>query len=640
MKNIEINLLLLSLVLTAFSFKEINAQSLNGVWNGTMRMEQKYEGEMGIGEKKVNITITDNRARGTVQTNGELIIGGKLLCTGSCSGAGVAELHEVIIDYVDSTYRIHAVSPSYTCTHAGSYCDTSTTDGHGHELDVIASDIRLNNNPNVLTGSKTEVTDASGAGTVTTTVTWNLVRSIDVELIVTPENYNNWLPEPGQNELTKGTVIKINLKVYGRNGQPPTLKAKSFELRLSNTSNEPGITINAPLVPLFTLPDLRFLPQANAAIGEQFQLVKVECNDGINGNISIGAFDGGAYSTLTAVAILEDNTRIEGHLLISGGNTEIPIPKRPANSKIATAWLNAHNNPTDTYDDESSAGNSNNGDGLTAYEEYRGVISKGRFKRLDPQEKELGVVMKPGEVALFTDGIGWFENATGLKIIRFDAGEIGANRMLNKNHLTAHSYDQYALRLLKGHVRRNILGRAEGGPEIPKNVKRVIIDYNQIVQMQSDLEREARLQNITLPFNLQEMVAKTVAHELGHGINIHHHGNHELTELDQWIENGDPVRIFLPRASAEVTDRRYRIVGTIGRTGGQQSGDIFCIMCYNPCFDYSLKENNNFYTFYIVPLLPLGNLMCNDAAGTDINATSYYFGDATIGNCLSRIKLK
>ncbi|HNU16054.1 MAG TPA: hypothetical protein PKI55_16515 [Chitinophagaceae bacterium] len=588
-----------------------------------------------------NLNFTDDKGTGNVTLHSELYIGGKKAEVTDCSGGGKAELHEVAVDEYENIYRIHAIGPG--CTGTTTFLlDGGRTEVYGPEFtDIIVSDERLTTK-NVLAGTRTTMQDMGpGLGTVTTTITWHLAReSSEDELIITPENYNDWMPEPGTNELIKGSTIKIGLKVHGQNGRPLTSRVRSFEVKLSNTSREPGITLNAPLTPLTTLPDLQFLPQSNTGLADEFQSATIQCTNGESASIVIAAFDGGAYTTLTAEAVMQDNSRLTGHLLISGGNTETPIPKRPANSKIAEKWLIAHNNPADLYDDESSAGNSNNGDGLTAYEEYRGVIARGRHKRLEPDKKELGVIMKPGEAALFRIGIEWLENATGLKVIRFDEGEIGTDRRLNKNFETAHSYDQYALRLLQKHVRRGVWGRAEGGPGLPKDVIRVKVDYNQIAQWLTVLEREAQLSNISVPFNLEELVAKTVAHELGHGVSIPHHGNQELNQFRLVVYENDPVRIYRPRASGEITNRPDSVKGLVGKQHNQQSGDIFCIMCYNPCFDYSLVETGNFYKFYIVPLLPVGSSMCNDPAGVDINASPYYFGDAEKGNCLSRIKLK
>lgn len=668
MKKVLIFILcVITVVSPASSRKEIkpNKVTMRGEsrWSGTITMEESFTGEIGTSQRHVTVSFvdalptlnrddgttyiynfTDDKGTGSVTSHAETFVGGKKWTTTDCSGGGRSELHEVVVNEEDNTYSIHAIGPGCSgeiVSHMG-----DTIRPYGPEFSDISIYDQQLVNKNLLAGTESTTDDVSGAGTVTRTIRWSLARSTNnIELIVTPEDYDNWLPEPGQNELIKGTVIKINLKVYGRNGQPPTLKAKAFELRLSNTSNEPGITINAPLVPLTTLPDLRFLPQANTAIGEQFQIAKVECNDGINGNISIGAFDGGAYSTLTAVAILEDNSPIEGHLLISGGNTEIPIPKRPAGSNIGVAWLVLNNNPGDMDDIETSTGNTNNGDGLTAYEEYRGVISEGGFRRLDPRKKELGVKMKRGEFPVFSDGLSKFENASGIKVIRFGENEIGVDRKLNKNHLTAHIYGQYALFLQTGTLESD-LGKSFGSPAIPKQVSKVVISPNNISQSYQDRLAEANTMNTNLSYTDKDLFAAVTAHELTHSVNVRHHGSLAPNSLNLNITAArTSVRIF-DYMGIEILRRSYPITGRGGDTGNEQSGDVNCFMLNNFLCDWAVKTTPDSMFFYQVPIIPLGTKLCNNKVGTGLNALKdangnyKYFGDAANGNCLSQIQLK
>ena len=238
------------------------------------------------------------------------------------------------------------------------------------------------------------------------------------------------MPEPGTNELIKGNDLNIELHLQDIGGGSPTVKAKAFELRLINTSKQPGICLNAPLTPSAPKPDLRFLPQDNATISQQEQFIKIPCEDGENGEAVIGSFDGGGWTILTAEAILENNTRIKGVLMQDKTKKEIPIPKNNAGGKIAERWLADNGRPGETDDKETSQGNRNNGDGLTAYEEYRGFISEGNFRRLDPDTKELGVKIKKTDLPLFSDGLQKFEFVTGFRIVRFYENEIPANRRI------------------------------------------------------------------------------------------------------------------------------------------------------------------------------------------------------------------
>ena len=623
------------LLLLTVTVQEMHGQpDVRGIWTGTLTMKQIYTGELGKSVLEISTNFVENRGTGVMQFDAEWKAAQGIHKV-TCAGRGNAELYHVNISEEDSnfsTYYIHVIGPDYTCSPPDENVPQNAKD-------VTVSGKVLTSNSNILSGTLTE-THESGTGPVTTIYTWRLSRSSNnAQLIVTPDNYDTWLPEPGRNEFMQGSVMKVSLKLFGANGQAPTVKAKSFEVRLLNTSNEPGTTINFPLAPQDQLPDLRFLPQANTTITEEFQFAQIQSANGTTAEISIAAYDGGAYTILTAQALLEDNTRLEGHLLISGGPTEVLIPKRPANSKIGTAWLAANGDPADTDDNETSAGNTNDGDGLSAYEEYRGIIYQGEFHRLDPQVKELGVWGKRTQLPLFSDGLTWFEDASGIKILRFYETEIGNDKRLNKNAGTANIFSQYVLKLEKNSLPTNILGRTDRGPAIPARVGTIFIDIDQAAQQYREVQQLAATNNIQMPYTFGELVAKTVGHEVGHGVNIKHHGQGTAVDLNATVSVPNP-QLHIYMNGNELTDPAYHLEGLAGKAREQASGDIFCMINYLPGYDWAIKEVNNVFYLYYVPLQSIGKLLCNSSAGTDFNSTPDFFGDATEGNCLGQIKLK
>src|SRR6185503_4125896 len=106
-----------------------------------------------------------------------------------------------------------------------------------------------------------------------------------------------------------------NLKVRSTNGQPLRVRVRGFELTLKNTSIEPGITINFHVSPRANqLPDLRFLPMGMGESISEDQSLYIRCNDGSTGYVKIGSYDGGGWTVLSAVAILENDIRLQGHL--------------------------------------------------------------------------------------------------------------------------------------------------------------------------------------------------------------------------------------------------------------------------------------------------------------------------------------
>lgn len=639
-------------------------------WTGTITMEVRYSGITGTSERKVTVhfadalptlhrniettdlTFTDDKGTGSVTYHADLIIEGKKMGTTDCQGSGESELHEVVIDEHEQVYHFHAISPA--CSGTSVSLLDGKTESYGPEFtDIQISDQPLGSSKNLLAGTKTTVSNLGGdLGTVTSTITWHLERvASDGVLIVTPQNYDNWMPEPGRNELTKGSVLNLTLKVQGRNGQPPTVKAKKFELRLSNTTREPGMTITAPLTSVGDLPDLRFIPQLNANISDEFQFMELKCTDGISGTASIAAFDGGGWSTLTVVAILDDETRIPGSLLIPGGPYDIAIPKTNPGSHIAVSWLDRNGNPGDNDDKETSPGNMNEGDGLSAYEEYRGVIAEGRFKRLDPQKKEMGVQLKRAELSLFSQGLSWFENATGIKVIRFIEMEIGTDRRLNKNTGWAHSFDQFVQHLVKGTIPGDAVG--ENQPiallsKIPAQSEKVVIDISKInrqYQLQVASLNAANRRygtNIRMPYSAAEDIANTVAHELAHGININHHGMPStVPNLTIPLQTVDVYHVYEDDGTTEIITRPFTVNGNIGRPGNDESGDISCIMAYTSLYQWAFRVGNDAsLNYYAVKLLPVGTTLCTSSAGTGINAHNKYFGDAVSGNCTGQMKLR
>ena len=580
----------------------------------------------------------------------------------SCNGQEVSDL-SVEFSEDKKTYWISFSTPGCPerISHEvknnihGNTESSSVNDRQGSQIILPADSAGqpVGNNPNSLSGTFEEIIPApndEGGGEIVTRANWSLTRgSSKPELIVTPysedADYDNWMPEPGANELINGNELKIELHLQETNGGSPTVKAKAFELRLINTSKQPGVCLNTPLNPSAPKPDLRFLPQDGATISPDGQFIKIPCEDGENGEVVIGSFDGGGWTILNAEALLENNTRVKGVLMQDKTKKDIPIPKNNAGGKIAERWLEDNGRPGETDDKETSQGNTNNGDGLSAYEEYRGIISEGRFRRLDPNTKELGVKVKKAELPLFSDGLQKFESVTGFKVVRFYENEIPTNRRINQNGSHANIYKQYVLNLETGSLPKKEIGKAFGSPGIPSVVNPVRFDLIKIHQVYQDNQADARQMNTTLPYTEKEFVAVVVAHELAHGVNAAHHGTIDPADLARntidtnSIPRSTPfVRVF----GYDGTECTYPCVigGTTGVPGNAESGDLSCIMAAITLCSWVAHETPTVTYFYEVPIIPLGTRLCTFPDGTGINAGGKYFGNATNGKCLEQIKFK
>ncbi|HWR32514.1 MAG TPA: hypothetical protein VN451_03240, partial [Chitinophagaceae bacterium] len=299
------------------------------------------------------------------------------------------------------------------------------------------------------------------------------------------------------------------------------------------------------------------------------------------------------------------------------------------------------------FDGEVSPVNTNNGDGLSAYEEYRGVMRLREYKRLSAKRKELGILTKESEIGIFSLGFSRFQDQSGILVILFDKSEIHDNRRLNKNTSYGHVFDQYVLRVNKGNTDvvdlygypRPAWGSAYGGPDIPARVTRIIVDVDKI----TSFYRTYSPGRPNLPYTSGDLIASTTAHEIGHGVGLPHHGL-PLPHLPGFTVPRDtvpPIRIFFERGSPEITSRPYTIIGSVGSPNNHESGNVSCFMCYRNKNQWMRRiAGNNEQHYYKVPDLPAGSLFCFDKQGTDINANNRYYGNAINGSCLGRIKLK
>ncbi|HET9744434.1 MAG TPA: hypothetical protein VFP97_01910 [Chitinophagaceae bacterium] len=595
-------------------------------------------------DETTELDFTDDKGTGSHTYHAEETIAGRK-CVTDCVSSARPQLHQVIVDEIDKVYHIEVVSPECegtTCADDGSPAPYNST------VSVQALDEPLGTSKDVLSGTKTETGDLpTGLGKFIRTTTWHLVRTAeaDVELIVTPKQYDTWLPEPGMNFTSPGSVLDVSLKLRGKNGTTTSKKATNFTLRLSNTSTEPGLTINFPVNSTNNSADLKFLKQADAIITDTAsQGMTILCRPARQtADFKIGAFDGGGWTILNAEAILEDNSTVQGRLLVSNGEMDIRIPKREPNSKIAEAWLKQYENPGEMDDKDSSKGNNNNGDGFTAYEEYRGVIAENNFKRFDPQKKELGVFGTQRNFLLFKEGINWFKMASQVEIVQFDIDrrEVAADGQINMNKKTAHDYDQFALHILDGGLNSGVVGRVYSqtrDPDIPANINMVVIDRDNVQSVYLELTNEARPDRIK--FTMNEYLAQTVAHELGHAVNIWHHGS-DITYNDTTVNTvSDSVRIF-DRNRNLITRRPYSLSSIGGDQGTVESGDMSCMLNYYPYYRWGYSFGADFAHIYNQePLLTLGKIFCKSKNGSGINATQLYFGDAARGNCLGQLKLR
>lgn len=463
-------------------------------------------------------------------------------------------------------------------------------------------------------------------------LTWVLVpdEPVEEELIVEVDDYDHWLPTAGKDEAANGSTVTIRAKVCAKDGGEPKQRAVLFRFALAEVSREPGIALNEPLANAKTTPDLVFEAGAAAEGGTVL-------DDGLTwllatkpvatAKAQVASRDWGAFGVVNVSATLEDGRVLQGHF-VGATDPDIRLPKRDPLSHIGDAWKQAtHYTGSDEDDLDEQNGNSHEGDGLTAYEEYRGLIIQGRHTRdqglLDPMKKDLVVENRIGAAA--KGGIGLFESASGIHLIELAPDGLPKNRLVNINRHTASRGEQYGLRLKQGAVEDGVAENrpAKVSPKTPKLSEEIVVDVDQLKTSYAGQAAAAKKGGVAMPFSLADSVDNTIAHEIGHGVSAPHHGLQTkydgksvvTVKMRDWpVIASDGVRLVATETSP------IELAGSIGRPGNDASGDTRCIMCYTNYYQWAaIGPEGGPYRFVKTAIEPQGKIFCTSAAPTGYN---------------------
>jgi len=516
------------------------------------------------------------------------------------------------------------------------------------------------------------------------------------ELIVSIPSYTTWLPEGGPDEVTRpsGKELEIRGTVQKKGGGAPKFPPDSITFTLLSRSSEPGVAMNFPQKSKLkspAKPDLRFDQDLNTP-----KSLQVADEDGASAHTTsapqdgkatalLSTYDWGGYGILQVTAVAADGTQLTGELDTDRSKTEIEIPKRTLPSQIGDSWKSDEGVPdgaSDLDDSETNpAGSGEPGDGLSLYEEYRGFILNGTHSRksqndhVDPLQKDVFVRNCIGGAA--DGGIRRFKQGSGLLVhSRIRDSELpggkgcpgnvpidDADRVINFNSSGAtHVVDEHALVMIQDSTAdANI---AEGGPGLPRQVNRVIIkDNNGIVGTTDDGEP-------VVDGDKRARYARTVAHELGHGVNVQHHGDGDMRHVE-WRDVGG---IIVEQGVEYQKDKSYTPVGPareivvfteentpltsaqlglpevvyVGVQHGEHSGHEDCFMRYESAEAFVPAPPLSEITppiRYWVGSETAGPQMCDEKDGTGVNSDDRpvppgpRYGDAANGNCQGQVRV-
>ncbi|WP_223644099.1 hypothetical protein [Corallococcus sp. EGB] len=520
-------------------------------------------------------------------------------------------------------------------------------------------------------------------------------------LIEPPDNYAEWRPSaPSVDEADEmldappldGVAVAFSsgppqslsqdassdiinsLEVTARLLGPEALQAKNIVFRLKS-STVPGVSSNWPLVGgQYNERDLELRPTQETALditdatsgGETLQEGRTPDSLYDSATVYVDSFDWGAYGEMTVDATLPDGRIIHGVVTSAPNESALRIPKRKSDSFIADSWKQQYQveNLEDTDDNEDiPLGDGNRGDGLTLYEEYRGFQEKGKHTSGNPKAKDyfLSVDMALKDIA--DPGITLFASTTNLRVHQLDDGEFPPtegrgdfkldHRVINFNRAPdgRHLVDQHLV------VLRPPSDEDVDTPTGQSMTFRKNSSANGTPKDHSVVE----LSRKTLDSDTLE-IASVVAHELGHTVNIYHHGDAAVSEefivraYDAFIQAKDAKGKVEPIRITELYDADtfvelvpspdYRQAGRFDKvtfsptSGNQYSGFEDCYMRYTGAT--LVREGTDTATsvkrLWIRNREQPGKQLCSRKTGVTFNAGARSrHGSASRGDCMHQI---
>jgi len=489
----------------------------------------------------------------------------------------------------------------------------------------------------------------SGTATISYTVAGGLPREETEVEIVPPDDYEKWMPQAGATEDLAGNFIEFEIVAHkkGDPDAPPPKSVSKYKIELLNTSCESGVDLNWPPKEVAKSDfDLRI----DASTGpitlsdEQGQSAETKENNLEDFVIRVNSRDWGGYSGLRVTAQLKDGGSVVAHVRGQSGQRELAIPKDDNGNHIADAWeheFNLQNDDASADEDTTPAGDGTNGDSIALYDEYRGFHIRGKHERLSPNIKDLFVWDSSNL------GSGVYGDTSGVSVHLISVSErstSGGGK--NDNVVTPNGShgSVYALWLQQGNIGDGGVGEtlSDGGvTTTPAHVRVITIDANLIAAAYgSEAASELR---------------STIAHELGHGTNLPHHGDGPDYQTGDVVcrKPDGTVRNFLCSAkSKNGVGAANTDCFQVAAKGGMFSGNDKCLMRYDmtnffedPNGNCQWKHNGKTVTGSLYGQDPPGMTLCDDPRGTGVNDSTNPHnkaGDASPGRgaCSRKLRLK
>lgn len=343
-----------------------------------------------------------------------------------------------------------------------------------------------------------------------------------------------------------------------------------FRFTLYNVSKEKGWCLNAGTD---TGLDLQFAPgqKGYSEPRQEGEMQIIEGTESVSeAEVEVASLDCGGFARLQAEVNLDG---VWYPIPAEDGKTYITIPYDQNENHIADYWeevWGVSGRPAEEDEDAEPEGLVA-GDGFSNYEEYRGFVVKTSWTDTYPGLKDVFVVDDVGW------GVGHFTQlGLALHLIhRVEATNL-TERVVNFNRSHASAGEQKAIAIVSGPLPNGVLGQVQPVVGTPNMVERVVID-------------KAKLAGAS-----REKIAWVLAHELGHAVNIMHHGDFP---------------------SERECEGEFK---TVGLPGQVHSGDANCVMKYVFPFRFYDPGDGKCYRYPAED--PYGTDYCRSKAGTGLNA--------------------
>jgi hypothetical protein len=483
----------------------------------------------------------------------------------------------------------------------------------------------------------------------------------EVEVAVTPapgDGYETWRPRGNLDPSIPGNQLTVHVKVHEKDDSDVPRRA-SLRFAFRDVSRELGVCLNSPANGADTKPDLK-LRFADESLGTpSADGTSIETNGLVKElDLIVESYDFGAWGTLRISGTDKDKKPVTVKVM-GKATPDLTIPLDDDGNRIADVWEpgTAGGKPADS-DDEHQEGNTNDGDGLTLYEEYRGFSEGGRWQQANPEKKDFFIRNAIGLKA--EKGIELFAEAAQLEVhAGFTEHELDASRVINRHSDSGHKQHGVVLALDPNPAAK--FSHGPGGPGPPGRVSQVLIAARNIASAEP------------VPGEMYTDADAEIAHELLHACNVKHHGESDLEEVVwSWSAHTyvrerkvDVVVLGEDGKEALKRDKPGTMTVWLGKKHGQHSGDDSCLMRYHKkwiafeapaSFGESgkviLPTEDEHPVRYLTDGGPVGLRLCRSAMGTGVNAYDHKvttalgvqkdwprWGDASVGDCWGQIKV-